>query len=143
MTISKTRRSGFAIPTEKTRSVIFTLDILKHLSYKKLPAKAAGRFFGLFLFKHILSYSAEGAAKVFGNVFPYSSGSDIAFRITCGFVINVSADRAYIFFHGKYLPLKCIEVLIVCLKKLKICLRMSTNRAELRSALANVDVSAV
>ena len=57
--------------------------------------------------EHILAYAAQGALKIPGNILPLGSGSDATLGIVLGFIIDPSANVAYIF-HGESPFLFCV-----------------------------------
>lgn len=53
----------------------------------------------LLSFKHILAYTAYGAGPVIGDLFKRCSRSNSRIRISCFWIINITANGAYVLLH--------------------------------------------
>ena len=82
------------------------------LCKKGIPAKEYPFYsvIGLLLLELILAYAAERADKIIGNVLPGSSGSYAAVRLAGFGIIDITADRAYIFHRDDLL---CYDTFII------------------------------
>ena len=64
---------------------------------KKHKKRADALFFVLCFGKLILAYTAQGADKILGKVFPFRAGLNTVIGIAHSFVIFVSAYVTYVF----------------------------------------------
>ena len=65
------------------------------------------------LLKVIFPYTAQRAKEIIRYVFPFCTSLDPVIRITCCFIINVSAYITDIFFHFAAPPVLLSEIILL------------------------------